>query len=158
MTNTENLIQNDEVAPGHFVQWEDRYSVGIPAIDEQHKKLIDLTNDLYDSCIAGTDTAKRDFGKALHAAVDYVRVHFSFEEAMLKKANYPYLEWHKKQHGEFVQQILQDAKDFDDGQKFVPNKFVRFLRDWILSHIAMVDKSYSNFILKGNKTPPPQLR
>jgi hemerythrin len=140
----------------NFIEWEERYSTGIPVIDDQHKELIALTNDLYESCLGGEQAAGVEFKKALHAAVDYVRTHFTFEERLLEQKHYPYLDWHKAQHANFIKQILEDAKRFDRGEAFVPNNFVRFLRDWILSHIALADKSYANYILTGVAAVPPK--
>jgi hemerythrin len=138
-----------------LVVWEDRYLIGIDQIDEQHKQLIRLTNELYRSCMGGDNAAKEGFSIAMHGTVDYVKTHFAFEEAMLSKAAYPYITWHKREHGGFIKQILEDSAKFDAGEKFIPNKFVRFLRDWVLSHIAVADKSYAAFILRGDTTPPP---
>jgi hemerythrin len=142
----------------NFIEWEDRYSTGIPAIDDQHKELIALTNNLYESCQAGVDVANKQFAKALHAAVDYVKTHFGFEERLLQQKAYPYLEWHKTQHAGFIKKILEDAKRFDSGEAYVPNGFVRYLRDWILSHIALADKAYAKYILNGDANPPPMLK
>jgi hemerythrin len=139
------------------VVWDERYQLGIPEIDAQHRQLINLTNELYQGCMAGDEAAKAYFTKTIHGTVDYVKTHFSYEEKMLAEAGYPYLAWHKAQHAGFIKQILDDAAKFNAGEKFVPNKFVRFLRDWILSHIAMTDRNYAAFILHGEKSPPPEL-
>jgi hemerythrin len=46
-----------------------------------------------------------------------------------------------------VIKVLQDVRDFENGKKFVPNLFVRYLKDWILAHIAVEDKKYAEHIL-----------
>ncbi len=78
-------------------------------------------------------------------AVNYVKTHFAFEEGLLTKNNYPELKQHKLEHETFVKKILEEAKNFETGKQFVPNHFVRFLRDWTLEHIAVSDKKYALF-------------
>jgi hemerythrin len=145
-----------------FIEWGERYLTNIPLIDEQHRELIRLTNELYQSCLLGDDAARAYFLKTIKSVVDYVAKHFSAEEKMLENVNYPGLRTHKKQHEEFVKKVLEDVKSFQDGKKFVPNVFVRYLKDWVLSHIAVEDKRYAEYIfnlkkqglLQSAMTPP----
>ena len=65
---------------------------------------------------------------------------------MLERIRYPELGRHKKQHESFVRKLLDDVKEYGEGRKFVPNNFVRFLRDWILSHIAVEDTKYARYL------------
>jgi hemerythrin len=134
-----------------FVEWDDRYSVGIPLIDSQHQRLIELTNDLYNACLEGTKAAADNFRMAIRGMVDYVKYHFSAEEKLLESAQYPSIAAHKREHESFVLKVLQDVRDFEEGKKFVPNIFVRYLRDWILAHIAVEDKKYADYILNLKK-------
>jgi len=133
-----------------FVVWEDRYALGIPEIDAQHKELFALTNELYNACQQGIEVAQSEFKDVIHKTVKYVGYHFSFEEKLLVDANYPQLAEHKKEHERFVKTVLEGVKDFESGKSFVPNTFVRFLRDWILEHIAVSDKMYAEYMKKNN--------
>lgn len=129
-----------------LVEWEERYSVGIAAIDEQHRGLIKLANELFAGCVQGEDAAKAYFASAVKKAVDYVKEHFATEEGLLRQAGYPDYASHKKQHEDFVRTILAEVQAFRDGRKFVPNHFARFLRDWTLEHIAVADRRYKDFM------------
>jgi hemerythrin len=129
-----------------LVEWDDRYLTGIQLVDDQHKKLIDLTNKLYAGCLAGDDEAKVYFLETVHDTVDYVKYHFTAEEKILEKIKYPYITEHKKAHESFVKRIFEEVKSFEEGKKFVPNIFVRYLKDWILTHIAVEDKKYARYI------------
>jgi hemerythrin len=134
-----------------LVAWDEKYSVGIPLIDDQHKELIRLTNELYRGCLDGDDEARTFFMITVRGVLDYVKYHFSAEEKLMENARYPLLEVHKKQHEGFVLQLVKDVKNYHDGRKFVPNAFVRYLRDWILSHIAIMDTQYAKYILDLKK-------
>ncbi|MDR1985631.1 MAG: bacteriohemerythrin [Treponema sp.] len=133
-----------------LVEWDDRYLVGIPLIDEQHKELITMTNTLYQGCLEG-DAKAVYFMETIHGTVDYVKYHFSAEEKLLESVNYPDIGEHKKEHEGFIRQIFEEVKGFQGGKQFVPNDFVRYLKDWILAHIALTDKKYAKYILNLKK-------
>ncbi|MDR2053416.1 MAG: bacteriohemerythrin [Treponema sp.] len=132
--------------PVVLVEWDNRYSVGIALIDDQHKELIRLTNDLYQGCLAGNEEAEDFFFKTVRQVLDYTKFHFSAEEKLMENVRYPNYAEHRKQHEDFVMQMLNDVKSFQEGKKFVPNNFVRYLKDWILSHIAIMDTLYAKYI------------
>ncbi|MDR2743534.1 MAG: bacteriohemerythrin [Treponema sp.] len=134
-----------------LIEWDARYSMNIQFIDDQHKELINLTNALYKGCLVGDETARTYFMETIRGTVDYVKYHFSAEEKMLENVKYPDFANHKKEHESFVKKILEDVEKFQEGKKFVPNQFVRYLKDWILTHIAIQDKKYSDFIFDLKK-------
>ncbi|MDR0723146.1 MAG: bacteriohemerythrin [Treponema sp.] len=134
-----------------LVEWDDRYLVGIPLVDEQHKELITMTNTLYQGCLEGDAKAKIYFMQAIHSTVDYVKYHFSAEEKILERINYPDIGEHKREHEGFIRHIFEQVKSFEGGRKFVPNDFVRYLKDWILAHIALSDKKYAQYIINLKK-------
>jgi hemerythrin len=130
-----------------FVVWEDRYSVGLEVIDKQHKYLFELTNLLYERCRQGDHVMRELFEETLHSMVEYVHVHFTTEEKLMEKSKYPEYEVHKKEHADFVRTVLQKGREFEDGKMGVPLEFVHFLRDWILSHIAVSDKVLAAYLI-----------
>jgi hemerythrin len=134
-----------------LVEWESRYMMGIPPIDNQHRELIDLTNELYEACLTGDEEAKAIFKQSIHKVVDYINYHFSAEEKMLQNIKYPDFVPHKKEHESLVKRVLEDVHLFEQGRQFVPNSFVRMLKEWILTHIAMSDKRYSEYIMNLKK-------
>ena len=128
-----------------FVEWEEKYSVHIDTIDEQHKHLIDLTNRLYEACTQDKTTADQYFKDTVKEAVEYVKEHFTTEEELMQKYGYPDFDQHKREHESFVKKILEYVKDFESGKRYVPNNFVRFLQEWLMQHIAVSDKKYEQF-------------
>jgi hemerythrin len=148
-TGQEEIAMTEE--PVILIKWEDRYSVGINLIDDQHKELIHLTNELYQGCLAGNGEAEGFFFKTIRGVLDYTKFHFSTEEKLMENVRYPHYAEHKKQHEDFVVQVLNDVKSFQEGKKFVPNNFVRYLKDWILSHIALTDTLYAKYIMDLKK-------
>ena len=138
------------MANKNFVEWEDKYSVGITRIDEEHKCLLSIINELFEQCKQGEEKANEAFKKTMKELVSYVELHFKGEEELLIKYKFPEDAYkkHKNEHEQFVIKILQVTDDFQKGKKFIPNETVRFLRDWILSHVAICDKGYSKFLIE----------
>jgi len=124
-----------------YVQWDDCYSVGVDLLDKQHSHLFELTNALYAGCRRGETVAREHFVDTLHATVDYVTVHFSTEERIMEKINYSDTANHKREHADFVKKVMEAQKELEEGKRGVAMKFVQFLKDWIVSHIAVCDKN-----------------
>jgi hemerythrin len=130
----------------NIVEWNDRLAIGIPLIDGQHKNLVDMTNKLYMGCLKGDEAARIYFMNTIHEAVDYTKYHFSTEERLMERIRYPEFSSHKKQHEDFIREIFREVSSFTGGRKFVPNLFVRYLRDWVLTHIAVSDRLIAGYL------------
>jgi len=128
------------------VIWDSKYDTGIELLDNQHKKLVDLTNELYSACMSADVHLSEIFKDSMSKMVDYVHHHFSTEVEFMKKINYPELQHHIKMHDELIRDILTSAKDAKEDKKFVANNFTRTLIEWILSHIAVHDKEYALYV------------
>jgi len=129
-----------------IVAWQNSYSVGIRLVDEQHKELINLTNKLFVSCMAGQERSRQIFLDTIHSTVDYVGYHFGTEEKVMERINYPGYKEHKKEHTDFVREVFDKVEEFNSGKIFVPLSFVYFLRDWVLHHIAVSDRKLGDFL------------
>jgi len=121
-----------------FIDWDEKYSVGVQTIDEQHKELFELVNDLYDMCVKGGNTHE-DFKPVLKKTVNYVVLHFSHEEELMKAYNDPNYELHQKEHDIFVQKVMHEAAHLEKGKDYAPEPFMNFLSDWIHDHISGID-------------------
>lgn len=136
----------------NYMEWSDSFSVGVALIDEQHKELVNLTNDLYGVCDKGEVAAREMFYLAVKKAAAYVRYHFSTEEQIMERVEYPKLQEHKQEHASFAQEVLDNVKKLEEGKFIMPIQFVNFLRDWILTHIAVMDTDMGNFLKQLKKS------
>ncbi len=123
-----------------LIIWTDKYSVGCNYIDQQHKKLIDIINELHSAFMSRESNEK--LSKILSELVDYTKYHFTAEEEMLKKHGFGPSENHKKQHQEFVEKIEIFKKRHELGDSIVGFDMLNFLKDWLLNHILKTDMSY----------------
>jgi hemerythrin len=126
-----------------LVAWSQNYSVNIREIDEQHKALIGMINDLHDALKKGE--GRRAATKTLQKMIEYAAMHFSLEEEYMLRYDYPDFLSHREKHKSFVEQVLGFQRELDEGRAAVPLEVMKFLMDWLLEHIKHVDMKYSPF-------------
>ena len=132
-------------ANSELISWSAAFSVGIEIIDDQHKELFTLVNDMFNHVVGDAQAEKAYFKQVIQKAVDYVKVHFSTEEEIMLHAHFPGYGEHKKAHDTFVLTIVEKVKDFEAGKEFTLLEFTQFLKEWILTHIAIMDKQYFGY-------------
>lgn len=128
--------------------WSDEYSVGIKEIDEQHKKLFDIINELHDAMKEAK--GKAVLGKVIKELISYTEFHFSTEEILLQNCKYPDFNQHKLKHDDFTRKVKEFEQKYLSGAALLSQEIVQFLRDWLVKHIKESDKQYSLFIIKAN--------
>jgi len=129
------------------VVWDDAYSVGFEPIDNQHKELVKIINELFNSCKKGAAAADKVFLHAIKEAANYAVNHFSDEDKYMVKVGFPKLAEHRKQHDDFVATVLKSINEFEAG-KTAPIDLAHFLKNWLLNHIAISDKQYAPYLKK----------
>jgi hemerythrin-like metal-binding protein len=122
------------------IQWKDRFNIGYKDIDDQHKVLLALLNDLIDLIDQGGEPeAVSDIFQRL---CGYALTHFTQEERYMRAAGYPGLERQESEHAAFVQQVLAFNQAFDPSDPRLLRETQAFLRDWYLDHILKSDMDY----------------
>ena len=121
--------------------------LGIPVIDQQHANLLRITNNLHSACLNSSKIENFRLIRAIREAIDYVRQHFSTEEKLMLLSNYPGFLDHKKKHGDFIWEILSHSRQFQEDQKYSPQKFAQYFNDWVMLHIGESDKEFADFFL-----------
>jgi hemerythrin len=129
-----------------IIKWSDSYSVGIKEIDNQHKGLVIIINELFTFMTEGK--AKDNLEPIFEHLTEYTKLHFGVEETMLFKYAYPDLDQHKIEHQKFINKLESLKEDFKYGKITISLEILNFLKDWLINHIQHTDKKYSEHILK----------
>ncbi len=132
-----------------LVKWDAALSVKMDDIDNQHKKLFDLINQVHEAMSAGK--GKEIMGPVMGDLLQYTKDHFSYEEKMLKRIGYPKLAEHHKVHEYLTDQVKQLHDKVVNGKPLSPVSVSNFLKDWLKSHILKVDMHYSKYYLSTQK-------
>lgn len=123
-----------------FVVWDDRLSVGVEAIDEQHKKLLRIMNSLAEEMAARN--GRQALERAIADLVDYTKGHFRYEEKLISNLVPQELTRHMQEHKALIAGVEDlQAKCKGGSTEAVSAEALQFLRDWLLRHIAVSDKA-----------------
>ncbi|MDO8606021.1 MAG: bacteriohemerythrin [Phaeospirillum sp.] len=133
-----------------MIAWREAMSVGSPALDADHKRLIELVN-------LTEEWGSRDSWPQVGAVIDdlmvYVREHFQREEAVMAAIRFPELEAHRKRHEALAARarLLNDkfrAAANDGERKTCCLVLTKVLNEWLLDHILKQDMKFKPLIPK----------
>lgn len=122
-----------------LVQWRKQLSVGNEEIDRQHKRLINLINEMYNSLVTGR--GKDTIRWVMDELVDYTKTHFGYEESFMAKIEYPYIAEHLHEHEGLTEQVLELSRRsmLPDVEMGLVLETLNFLKDWLMRHIIASD-------------------
>lgn len=133
------------------MQWTKDLSVGIEKIDEQHRELFEKINDLV--AAVKQSVCKYKIGDVIKFLEDYVVFHFGEEEKYMQQFGYPGYQAHKTQHEKFIENFNELKKELpkleggkNPGSYDLSVETNQVVVDWILDHIAKVDKQLGEFL------------
>ena len=121
-----------------------KYDVGVKLFDEQHKQLLTALNDIYKAMQNKDD--KLALAQIINNLKQYAQEHLSIEEACLLENSYPEYEEHVKQHKIFKEKLAGFCEDFNSDKFLLHFELAVFLKNWIVNHIMMVDRKYTDFL------------
>jgi len=115
-----------------LLTWNDRYSVGVEAVDHEHRELIDLINALHAAIGTGeAEDTEAQFGDLLRA----IAAHFALEEKLMREHRYSDYGTHKADH----EVLLDEIRDMMDGDAPSDSELARRLDAWFTRHFATHD-------------------
>lgn len=124
--------------------WSENLSVGIQEMDFQHKRLVDLINQLHDAMKCGE--GPEELHSVIFSLVQYTKTHFADEEDLMQSVGFPTLVAHKLQHENLTRQVMELMKKFQAGQSNMTVQTLAFLKDWLVNHIQVADRAYGCYL------------
>ncbi|MBF0190310.1 MAG: bacteriohemerythrin [Magnetococcales bacterium] len=128
-----------------LIQWRQKLSVGVDAFDLDHRKLIELINQLHSAM--EQKQSNQVLNHILDELINYATTHFTREERLLNEHGYNGVEAQHQQHAKFLQYIREQHKTLLNGDSFaLAGELLKFLKDWLLEHILKHDMGYKTFL------------
>jgi hemerythrin len=141
------------------MDWQASFNTGIRVIDEDHKMLFSIVNNLIDEVNSSADGEPREIESLLEALINYVDTHFAREEQFLEQFGYPELDTHRDTHDALRQQIDGIANDYKTQPDSVDlRKVCVFLINWLSQHILISDMDYVPYVTGDKTGTEPGLR
>ena len=140
---------DDDGAEAELVSWDEAFSFGVPVIDDEHKRLMELTNDLYRQLKSGQEG--EILAETFRRLRSYTAEHFDEENAYMLRTAYPDTEEHKRHHDQFIRRLDSLFERYASGDKSAGMDLMALMGSWWRRHIAGDDTELANFI-RYNKT------
>lgn len=126
-----------------WVQLTPREVLGIGVMDQQHRHLVNLLNQINASinhpASAGHPNTK------FADLVGFTVLHFETELELMQRYEYPDLRQHEREHTRLVQEVKQLTKRFEEGAHMAT---LQVLKDWLVGHIRISDRKLAQFLIE----------
>lgn len=128
--------------------WTEAMSVGVPALDADHRCLVRLIG-----LLQGADDeqeAHRIIDIVLDTLVVYCRFHFSREEKVMAACSFPALSVHRGEHAGFAQFVARLREGSRAGGAAArARELLDYLSTWLCHHILIQDMAYKPYLINA---------
>lgn len=140
-------VSRSKTRNGNWVVFDSAHLTGVKIIDDQHRQIVQMVNDLNRSL-----EEKREDGelkKLFAALLAFTAAHFATEEKLMNRYGYPLEDDHRKQHATLVHELQEIATEFNQGAEL---RLLQSIKDWLLGHIQNADKPLGTYLTSLNTT------
>jgi len=127
-----------------YLDWQPEFAAGHGLIDDEHRTLLAAMNQLHEAADQGQD--KAEIAKILNFLRDYTVTHFSMEEALMLRHNFPGASAHFAAHADLLMQVSDFIADYRVGKVVSVEAMLAFLQSWLMEHIQGADKALGAFL------------
>jgi hemerythrin len=127
-----------------LMTWSNKYSVGIKALDSQHRAMMRILNELHAAAMRGK--AREVASSLLGQWVSLANGHFATEEELMESTRYPGLAGHRAKHQELSGQVAEFASRHEQDDATVYTPLLYFVRDYQTKHMQTEDREYAPWL------------
>jgi len=124
------------------VEWSRNLETGIPLMDDDHRHLVSLYNDIL---LFAKDAQQSLMGERLICLAQDMEAHFSREEGLMAGCPPELVAAHRHEHQQLLAELSCQIEEWQE--KHISAAFlVRFLHQWVLRHIVFEDMALAKVI------------
>jgi hemerythrin-like metal-binding protein len=120
-----------------LLQWKSEYSVGIQAMDDEHREMIELINATYEKLKSNADADQLE--DYLGDIFSTISMHFALEERIMQNAAYAEFQAHKDDHEVLLDRLRDLMDEFFVDPASGANRLEQSLSDWFAVHFSTFD-------------------
>ena len=129
-----------------MIEWHDRFLIGNPRIDFEHRIFFDLISHYSEARLAGASSER--LVRILDELALYARFHFKSEENLMQDIGYPGLGEHREHHHRLTDDLSSNLAGLQLGL-YATDRVETFLLDWFIAHVSNDDAQISRFLVSG---------
>ncbi|MGM0656179.1 MAG: bacteriohemerythrin [Thermodesulfobacteriota bacterium] len=128
----------------NIIEWDEKYSVDVPELDEYRKQLMDMFNSLIE--IKTNKGEVKDVVNWVTEINEFSKIFFSKEEKILGRKGYPDLDIHSKSHRQFIKKTIGLRREIAEEVDNLSVEDIVELRDWLIRHFEARDTLFIPFL------------
>lgn len=135
--------------------WLEEYAIGHDKIDQQHRQIVDILNQLYTLLNESGADRKADAELVFDQLANYVTEHFAFEEDLMFNSGYPneQLIAHKATHAALLAKVQSIVQAHQEGDEAALSELLPYLYgNWLIEHICGTDRDYAPYVGGDNES------
>jgi len=129
------------------IVWTREMSVGVPELDDDHKGLLAVINEL--EVHTTSDASEEVVRRSLNWLLRYAQTHFAREQAVMRSCKFPMLSEHIEEHRDFINRMQETLASIDENKALAEAEagevLVTYLEKWWRNHILAEDMKYKRF-------------
>lgn len=133
-----------------FIVWDTLYETGIASIDEQHKHLVSLLNRMLEALVQKKGSEELSY--VIEEMEKYSEYHFSTEEELMLKAEYPDVGEHQIFHQAFTAKVVDYQHKLAARDDDLTAEVTIYLTNWLNDHLSTIDQKYVPYMKKAGIT------
>lgn len=137
------------------IAWSPDLETGIPILDEQHHRYVDLLNDYIEKVIEYARSPEKEAAHLIESLVflrQYAKEHFATEDAIMEASGFPDMAPHKEEHDNFLKHVGKLCEELDT-HGFSPklSREVNYYTvEWFIKHILVLDMQLVEYLKAQN--------
>lgn len=128
--------------------WGDQFLIGVEMVDRQHRRLVDLYNQLQEK-LNSDGFSGETLKDAIEGLLDYVQIHFDTEEQLMKESGYDQMQKHFAEHQQLTRHVYGLYQKQAGAIDYLG--LMSFLQDWLQNHILGTDKKFGSFYVESQQ-------
>ncbi|MCL2398382.1 MAG: hemerythrin family protein [Defluviitaleaceae bacterium] len=119
--------------------WHKNYETGNIQVDNEHKEIFKMVQSVMEATF---DSEESKIESTIDFLANYTVNHFKHEERLMEESNYPSMPVHKKQHDDFVIEVLDLRERVKSESSSDKNslEIKKVIVNWLVDHVLGSDK------------------